>query len=299
MFNDKYVGKVVDNNDPKKLGRLKVSVPNVYGNIGKDSLIWAEPSFPYGGSNDTGIFFIPEIGSLVEVTFTDGSPYKPVWCGSIYREEGNVNIPVAAAANYPDRKIIRTKTGYLLFDDKDKFIELKHESGSLIRITDSGSIVLQNNDMSGTCNYTIIDNESNHILFKTKNKCKIEIENDSIIVQHFSGSYIAFSADGDITIHAMKDLRLQANKNVIAHPLVDLKLHATNSIDICSYGGIASINSPTGIEFSTTSNILLHSGADAHLASGGLLFLNSPEDKALPIKPIVPDPIVPAVPAVI
>ena len=76
-FSGIFIGTVVDNNDPKKLGRLKINVPTVYGNIKTDDLPWASPSFPYG-YHDRGIFFVPEVGALVTVMFLNNSPYTAV-----------------------------------------------------------------------------------------------------------------------------------------------------------------------------------------------------------------------------
>ena len=46
-FYGKYRGIVVDNQDPSKLGRLKLRVPSV---LGKDVVTgWATPCVPYGG----------------------------------------------------------------------------------------------------------------------------------------------------------------------------------------------------------------------------------------------------------
>lgn len=139
-FSGIYVGLVVDNNDPKKLGRLKISIPSVYGNIKNEDLPWAEPCFPYGHT-DKGIFFIPEKNSLISVMFINGSPYKPIWLGAIFRENENV-VPSEAKDIYPQRKIIKTNTGYLMFDDDAQYIELKHRNGSTITLSDDGDIII-------------------------------------------------------------------------------------------------------------------------------------------------------------
>ena len=139
-FSGIFIGTVVDNNDPKKLGRLKINVPTVYGNIKTDDLPWASPSFPYG-YHDRGFFFVPEIGALVTVMFLNNSPYTAVWMGVIHREDDNI-VPQEIKENYPNRKEIKTKVGYILFDDETNYIQIKHKNGSEIVFSDNGDIVI-------------------------------------------------------------------------------------------------------------------------------------------------------------
>lgn len=138
-FNGLYIGTVVDNNDPAQKGRLKVNVPMIYGTISNDDLPWSDPCFPYG-YNDRGIFFIPEVGSLVAVMLLNGSEYRPIWMGAIFREDDNI-IPQEAKDSYPNRKIIKTKVGYIMMDDENDYIEIKHRNGSSIVLSDDKDIV--------------------------------------------------------------------------------------------------------------------------------------------------------------
>ena len=70
----KYHGTVVANNDPQQIGRVRCSVPELFGNNLTD---WAYPCLPYGGIFDNGTFFIPEIGSGVFVEFESGNVPEP------------------------------------------------------------------------------------------------------------------------------------------------------------------------------------------------------------------------------
>lgn len=82
------MGTVESNHDPEKLGRVKVSVPHVYGvsdsalgGVGLNDLPWAIPAgLPAGGSSQSGgISWLPEPGDQVLLFFLDGEPEKPVW----------------------------------------------------------------------------------------------------------------------------------------------------------------------------------------------------------------------------
>jgi len=139
-FNGIYIGTVINNADPKKLGKLKINIPYIYGNINNEDLPWAEPCFPYG-SHDKGIFFVPEKGALVSVMFVKGNIYKPIWLGVIFRENNNI-VPQEIKEAYPDIRIIKTKTGYIKFNDNEEHIEIKHKNGSNIVFTSDGDIII-------------------------------------------------------------------------------------------------------------------------------------------------------------
>ena len=78
--NGMFVGICVDNQDPLKIGRIKVRVPIIYGTIPTEDLPWADPSFPYT-YHDQGFFFIPEVGAFVTVWFLNGSKRRPIVTG--------------------------------------------------------------------------------------------------------------------------------------------------------------------------------------------------------------------------
>lgn len=71
--------RVVEHNDPKKMGRLKVQF--FWQDDG--STHWARMVSPHAGP-DRGFMFMPEVGDEVAVVFEDGDPERPVILGAVW-----------------------------------------------------------------------------------------------------------------------------------------------------------------------------------------------------------------------
>jgi len=68
-----YIGPVVDNNDPKKTGRVKVKVMDVYDELKDEDIPWASPWKDLNGNS----FNLPEKGKVVTVVFENGNTNNP------------------------------------------------------------------------------------------------------------------------------------------------------------------------------------------------------------------------------
>ena len=127
-FYGKYRGFVVNNLDPKRLGRLTLQIPSV---LGPEVVTgWAMPCVPYGGEKNQGFLCIPEGGAGVWVEFEEGDLEFPIWVGTFWSEPGDESeIPTLNDADGkehkneqkpPTRKIIKTKKGHTIqFEDAD------------------------------------------------------------------------------------------------------------------------------------------------------------------------------------
>lgn len=71
--------RVVDNNDPQKMGRIKVQY--IWQENGPT--YWARMMTPHAGS-DRGIMFMPEVGDEAVVAFEEGDPERPVVLGFLW-----------------------------------------------------------------------------------------------------------------------------------------------------------------------------------------------------------------------
>lgn len=76
-FFGKYRGVVINNNDPMRMGRIQVQVPDVLG-VAPSS--WAMPSVPCNLPKRVGSA-LPKVGAGVWVEFESGVLNHPIWTG--------------------------------------------------------------------------------------------------------------------------------------------------------------------------------------------------------------------------
>jgi hypothetical protein len=116
----KYQGTVMNNLDPKSLGRLQAFVPKILGEVPTG---WAKPCVPYGGPT-SGFFSVPPIGAGVWIEFEEGCVSLPIWTGCYW---GAAELPMKppGAPSQPTTRIWRTETGLtVVMDDKAQTITL-------------------------------------------------------------------------------------------------------------------------------------------------------------------------------
>lgn len=107
-LNDKYIGKVVENIDPKRIGRIKVQVLGVNDNTKKEDLPWASPTKDGGGNSAN----IPNIGKLICVTFENGDINKPIFENAMHYDNNlNLKLSKLSPSDY-------TSFNSVMFDSK-------------------------------------------------------------------------------------------------------------------------------------------------------------------------------------
>jgi type VI secretion system secreted protein VgrG len=103
------IARVFDNNDPKKLGRVKVQ----YYWQADNQTFWARMMTPHAGSS-RGFYFMPEVGDEVVVAFEDGDPERPIVLGCLWNNPDNPPAEDYWGGEYAnnDVKRIITKSGH-------------------------------------------------------------------------------------------------------------------------------------------------------------------------------------------
>jgi len=151
QFNIPYKGKVLDNDDPKKLGRIKVEIKGLLEGE-TSSLPWIYPVIPYflGGSEQSAIFSVPEVGSRVVVIFPYDSIYFGFYVGYWNTAKESNQL---FSTNYPNTYgFIDSKGNYFKVDKVAGTIDVYHNSGTHVNIA-----------ADGTVNITIVANENANI----------------------------------------------------------------------------------------------------------------------------------------
>ena len=137
------VGIVKKNDDPKKLGRIKVVIQGLLEGLSVDSLPWIYPNSPsgQGGRVDLSEFQVPEVDTEVVVDFK-GSIYHGFYSGYFQSERTHQTL---FDENYPDTygKIDSTVSWWRV-NKSEEYSEYYHVSGTTIRIDKDGNLYIHN-----------------------------------------------------------------------------------------------------------------------------------------------------------
>lgn len=130
-----YKGFVADNQDPDFLGRLKIKVPQIFGDEVPDYWAWSKGMY---AGNQIGFFAIPNIGDGVWVSFEAGDPRFPIW---EYGWFGEGDVPSAAKnnGNKPTNNVLQTTSGHRIeLDDKNELIRITDKHGHIVKMNKNG-----------------------------------------------------------------------------------------------------------------------------------------------------------------
>lgn len=128
-----YEARVVNNNDPRQLGRIQARIAGVFDGLEDEHLPWAVPCFNHvdGAFNDggdavdrSGIFYVPRNNHIVGLRFPTAEPYRCIW--GDYTVDEKTQLP-ETKKNYPKRQVIKMANGtYLILDSETNELFVNH-----------------------------------------------------------------------------------------------------------------------------------------------------------------------------
>jgi len=205
------IGVVTNNQDPDKLGRVKVRFPWLDD---EDESNWAPIATTMAGNN-RGTFFLPEVDDEVIVAFDHGNVQKPYVLGALWN---GVDKPVRDNADGKNnQRVIRSRAGHeFILNDEDgkEQVEIKTKAGHQFLLDDtSGSEKITIKDKSGD-NTIEIDTAKNSIAIAAKEKITlkaptVEIAADTSMTAK-SGK-LEMSADGAATLKSGATLTIKGS----------------------------------------------------------------------------------------
>ena len=208
--------KVMDNEDPNNLGRVRVQF-DWQAQLNPDMWTpWLRIAQPYAGG-EKGFSFIPEIGEEVMIDFEGGNAERPYVKGTLYNGVGNPDGKWLPGGNSSNQiKAIRTRNGHTIEihdEGKDGYIRIydnKKENYILTFSTDEKLIKLES---------------TGNIELYAKNDIIMQAGHD---ITATAGHDITATADHDISESAGNDMFLEAAHDQQRTADNDIREHAGN-----------------------------------------------------------------------
>jgi uncharacterized protein involved in type VI secretion and phage assembly len=162
---------VTNNQDPEKLGRVKLKFP---WRDDTDESEWSRIASLMAG-NDRGTYFLPEVGDEVLVSFEHGDIQQPIVIGGLWN--GKDKPPTTNQNGKNDVRMIKSRSGHIfsLNDESGKeTIEIHTKAGHKIILDDSsGSEKIEIIDKTGN-NSISIDSNQNSVTLKGGTKISLQ-----------------------------------------------------------------------------------------------------------------------------
>lgn len=217
--------KVVNNEDPQDLGRVRVQF-DWQAQVDSSMITpWLRIAQPYAGG-DKGFSFIPEVGEEVMVDFEGGNAERPYVKGTLYNVPQNVEKKWVVGSNSENKvKAIRTRNGHTIeihdegndgyiriYDhEKENYILTFSTDDKLIKLESTGNIELYarndiimhaGHDITATAKHDITTNSGNDTSETAGHDMFLSAANDQ-----------QRTADNDIREHAGNDRTASIDRN--------------------------------------------------------------------------------------
>jgi len=241
---------VIDNNDPKKQGRIRVQMQ--WQQVKNLRSTWIRVMTPDAGSSNEvsknrGMVFIPEKGDHVMLGFRYNDPNRPFVMGSLFN--GKIG---AGGGKENNVKSLSSKSGNI--------IKLNDEKGSVYISDKGGANMTFNGAGSATTNAN-----ANHSI----NAGQKHAINVGATKEQPPQTTLAMNADGSIVLDGKTSITIKVEGNTITIDKQGIKLaSAEGTIDLMTLVGALTVSSKGALDINTDSELTVTAGPSAHISSG-------------------------------
>jgi uncharacterized protein involved in type VI secretion and phage assembly len=185
-------GVVTNNEDPEKLGRVRLRFPWLSDD---NETWWARVAVPMAGGG-RGIFFLPEVDDEVLVAFEHGDPQYPYVLGALWSSNQ------APPADHDDVRVIASRSGHtIVLDDT-----AGSETITIADKTGKNSIVISTAD-----NAVSIASDADISISCPNGKLKLEAD----AIEMSSKGDVKLNPSGKFALAAGADMELKATGNAV------------------------------------------------------------------------------------
>jgi uncharacterized protein involved in type VI secretion and phage assembly len=178
-------GVVTNNQDPDKLGRVRVRFPWLAPD-GDGESWWARIAVPMAGK-DTGVYFLPDVDDQVLVAFDQGDVRFPYVLGALWTSK---RTPPETVDQQNTKRTIKSRSGHkITFDDSS--------DAEKIEIIDAKQKVT-----------IVIDSSKSTISIRADQDVSVESANGKLTL---SGKSVEVASQESLTLNAIGDLKLESD----------------------------------------------------------------------------------------
>ncbi len=176
-------GVVTNNQDPDKMGRVKVKFPWLSEDV---ESAWARLATPGAGAS-CGLFMLPEVDDEVLVAFEHGRMELPYVLGSLWNGQ---DAPPETDDGANNLRLLKSRSGHVVrLDDTDgeEKIEIVDKSGK---------------------NTIVVDTANNAVTVTADADVTVTATNGKLSLH---GKTVAIESDGELTLEAGGELKAKAS----------------------------------------------------------------------------------------
>lgn len=219
-----WLGEVVDIEDPKMIGRVRVKVFGKFDDLETNMIPWARPANNVTSASKSGggFYSSPKLGSIVNVNFDNGNLYAPEYTfiqkisDELKKEIADDNYPNAQSLLY-DTEI---EGGLKIFYTKERGLMIKL-STCMVNLATDKTITITNkagDTYEADGNSIVIDPDGNlkvdmdkDMIVNIAGNTEVNIEGDTEV--NIKGN-TEVNIDGDTDVNIKGDTKVVCDKDV-------------------------------------------------------------------------------------